>query len=318
VEFKDWRDETKYLRGQGVQLKDIVDQISKKYFPELSLVAVKSRVKRIIYKKHEGLNDEAHVALQNFTPKVVNSKWEGSSRITFGVVSDTHLNNQCTQLTYLHQFYDLAKSRGIKDIYHCGDIDDGEQMRVGHVYECYNQGGDAHIRHICNAYPRREGITTHFITGNHDASIWKKCGINIGEQIALRRSDMDYLGSDIALVNLTPNCKMELRHPWDGNAYALSYRPQKLVESLTDDDMPDILCIGHYHKQGYFWYKNVHTILAACFCSQTPFMKGKGLSAAIGGWIIDIIVDSKGHLLSISPEFIPFKKSITDDYKHYS
>ena len=318
MNFDSYKEEIKFLRGQGRAFREIVDIIHQKYFKDTDPRLVQYRVSNVLYRrKKEAKVPEKRIMLQNFSPVVSSSDWDGVESIRFGVVSDTHFNNVCTQITHLNTFYDIAQAAGVKDIYHCGDIDDGHQMRVGHIYECYKTGGDAHIEHICNAYPQRDGITTHFITGNHDASIWKQCGINIGPQIAERREDLHYLGPDVAIVNLTDKCTLELRHPWDGTSYALSYKPQKLIESLSDEEKPSILCIGHYHKQGSFLYRGVYTLLTGCFCSQTPFMKGKGLAATVGGWLVEVLVDREGNLRSITPQFIPFSKSITDDYKSY-
>ena len=124
-------------------------------------------------------------------------------------------------------------------------------MRPGHQYECYEQGADDHVREIIKVYPKREGIKTYFITGNHDASIIKRCGYDIGYPIANQRDDMIYLGQSDAVVNLTPNCTLELRHPIDGTAYALSYKLQKMIESMSGGEKPNILAVGHYHKESF-------------------------------------------------------------------
>ena len=87
---------------------------------------------------------------------------------------------------------------------------------------------------VIKNYPSRPGITTHFITGNHDASIYKQVGYDIGQAIARERPDMNYLGRDCAVINITPNCTLELRHPWDGTAYALSYKVQKMIEAMGE------------------------------------------------------------------------------------
>ncbi len=259
------------------------------------------------------------VAFENLKPKTHTSDWSGSQTITFGLMGDTQLNSKYTQLTYLHEFYKICAERGtITDVYHTGDIDEGEQMRVGHQYECYTQGADDHIAEIVKNYPRIDGIRTHFITGNHDSSVYKRCGIDIGDMIAKRRSDMHYLGRDCAVVNLTPNCTLELRHPWDGTAYALSYKLQKMIESMEADSKPNILAVGHYHKLEYMFYRNVHAFQTGCFQMQTPFTRGKGISVHLGGWIITVEVDDKGSILRIIPEMIPFYKGITDDYKNWS
>ena len=89
-------------------------------------------------------------------------------------MGDTQINSNYTQITHLHNLYDLYEREGITEVYHVGDIDEGEEMRKGHKYECYKQGADAHVEEIVKVYPKRNGITTHFITGNHDASMIKK------------------------------------------------------------------------------------------------------------------------------------------------
>lgn len=253
-------------------------------------------------------------SFENLVPKKHTADWDGVETIRFGLIGDTHFNSKYAQITYLHDFYSICAEEGISDVYHTGDIDEGEQMRVGHQYECYNQGADDHVSEIVARYPSHEGITTNFITGNHDASIYKKCGVDIGKAIAQKRPDMRYLGRDWAKVKLTPNCILELRHPWDGGAYALSYKPQKMIESMEADSKPNILAIGHYHKVDYMFYRNVHCFLTACFQSQTPFTRGKGLSVHMGGWMVTVRVDALGHVLRIIPEFVPFYKGIEDDY----
>lgn len=192
-------------------------------------------------------------------------------------------------------------------------------MRPGHVYENYRQGADDHISEIVKNYPYREGITTYFITGNHDASFRKSCGLDIGKQIVTKRSDMNYLGRDIANINITNNITMQLRHPWSASAYALSYRPQKIVESMEAAclDKPDILCIGHYHKIEYLFYHGVHVFQTGCFQSATPFTTGKGISVSMGGWIVTVETDSEGNLKTITPKAVVYNEAIKEDYKNW-
>lgn len=249
----------------------------------------------------------------------INLNIKPNKQITFGLISDTHFNSKYAQITYLNNFYDICKEQGITNIYHCGDIDDGEQMRPGHVYENYKQGADEHLNEIINLYPKRKGIITHFITGNHDASFRKSCGLDIGNYIINKRSDMNYLGRDVANINITDKITVQLRHPWSGSAYALSYRPQKIVESMEAAclDKPSILCIGHFHKMEYLYYHGVHVFQTGCFQSATPFTVGKGISVAMGGWIVTLEIDNEGKLKTITPKAVTFDKAIKDDYKNF-
>lgn len=280
-------------------------------------------IKRIPSPKVDVIGDEAvmpkenRIVVENQEPSILNVNWKGNRIVRFGLVGDTHINSKYTQLTYLHDIYNRFQHEGIKHVYHTGDIDEGEQMRTGHQYECYEQGADAHVREIINVYPKHDGITTHFITGNHDASLIKRAGYNIGVSIAEKRSDMEYLGPDCAIVMLTPNCSLELRHPWDGTAYAISYKSQKLIESIAGGEKTNILAIGHYHKAEYLFYRNVHCFQTGTFCAQTPFMKGKAISAHMGGWLVEIEVDELGHIQRIMPQFIPQYVGIKDDWKNW-
>lgn len=247
----------------------------------------------------------------------ISNQWKGEKVIRFGLMGDTQINSKFTQITHLHKFYDICQSEGLDRVFHTGDIDEGEQMRPGHQYECYEQGADDHVKEIVRVYPKREGIKTSFITGNHDASIIKRCGYDIGVPIASHRSDMEYLGQSSAVIELTPNCTIELRHPIDGTAYAMSYKIQKLIEAMSGGEKPNIIAVGHYHKTEYLFYRNVHAFQTGTFQAQTPWMKGKQISAHLGGWIVELHVDEAGTITRLKQEYIPFYKAIPDDWKNW-
>ncbi len=315
----DWKEKAIELYKAGVPKRTIARKLQAE-MSSINLEAARTRVRELIRglpenELREGETDFDLETLQNLVPERHVYGWNGDHVIRFGLMGDTQINSKYTQLTHLHAFYDKCQQLGVATVFHTGDIDEGEQMRPGHAYECYTQGADDHADEIAAVYPKREGITTYFITGNHDASLYKRAGMDIGKAIAARRPDMVYLGRDCAVVELTPNCTLGLRHPWDGTAYALSYKPQKIVEAMDPDTKPNILAIGHYHKLEYFFYRNVHVFQTGCYQSQTPFTRGKGISVHTGGWIVECSVTPDGSISSIIPRLIPVYASIPDDYK---
>jgi len=251
------------------------------------------------------------------TVNTIKKDWDGERTIRIGLMGDNQSASKYTQITHLNDFYDRMQSEGIKDIYHTGDIDEGDQMRQGHQFECYVQGADDHVEEIVKNYPMRKGITTHFITGNHDHSILKRAGHDIGVSISKQRSDMKYLGQSQASIYLTPNCKLDLNHPCDGTAYAISYKIQKMIEALSGGEKPSIMATGHYHKAEYIFYRNIHSIQTGCFQAQTSWMRGKGIAAMIGGWLVDISVTDEGEITKFTPTFFPYYKAIAEDYKNW-
>lgn len=317
--MEDWHQLAVELAATGLNAREVCERLTYEY----GLVVKYNTVKDYLWKVKTKLKNSAaqtaekRVVIQNQEPTAYDAKWSGAEIIKFAVISDTHIGSKYAQLTHLHNFYDRLVIEGVDTVYNAGDITEGLKMRPGHEYEVYTVSADEMREDVIKNYPCREGITTYFITGNHDASIYKHIGYDIGAAIASRRPDMKYLGRDCAKVNITPNCVLELRHPWDGVSYATSYKLQKMIESMESDSKPNIIAVGHYHKQLYMFYRNVHGLLTGCFQGQTPFFRGKGISSQLGGWIVTIRVIEDGTIVGFDPEFVPYYSSIPDDYKDY-
>jgi predicted phosphodiesterase len=228
-----------------------------------------------------------------------------------GVLSDTHVGSLYSNQALLELAYAVFKKEGIEHVYHSGDIVAGEHMYRGQEYELVSHGLDGQVRAVAERYPNHKGITTHFITGNHDLSFYNGAGCDIGEKIAQLRPDMDYIGREEQDI-LIKNVKIRLSHPGKGTAYALSYHPQKYIESLTGGDKPHILVIGHYHKaEALPFYRNIYAIQAGCTEAQTPFMRRRNISAMMGFWTLEFGIDSHGPN-KVSSTFYPYFNRIGD------
>lgn len=90
------------------------------------------------------------------------SKLSGKE-ISFGLVSDTHLCNEHSRLDILEAAYDTFQKAGIKEVYHAGNIIDGEFKF--NRYELLAHGVHEQANYLADHYPQREGITTYFISG---------------------------------------------------------------------------------------------------------------------------------------------------------
>lgn len=228
-------------------------------------------------------------------------------QIRIGLLGDTQLGSLYERLDVLEAAYDVFEREGIKNVYHCGDLLDGEKMYRGHEYEIHVHGADSQVSYCVEKYPQRKGITTHFILGNHDISFWKHAGLNVGWGIINKRKDMNYLGreeADIVLGSGERTITMRLSHPGKGTAYALSYHPQKYIESLTGGQKPHIVCFGHYHKAELLpCYRNIFAIQTGCIQSQTPFMRTRNIAAHIGFWILEFTVNEPSRVSRFKSEF---------------
>jgi hypothetical protein len=240
--------------------------------------------------------------------------WNGEQIIRFGVVSDCHLCSKYQQLTFLNHLYDIFQSEGISTVYNPGDITEGYKMRLGHEFEIFKFGADEQADYVIDVYPKRTGIVTKYITGNHDHSHIKNGGTDIGKIISNKRDDMVYLGMANAKVYITENCIVELNHPLDGASYALSYAPQKTIDAMSGGTKPNILLNGHHHKIFYMLYRNIHAYECGTTQAQTPWMLGKRLAANVGGLIIEVHVDKEGTITRCKGEYIPQYIALKNDY----
>ena len=202
-----------------------------------------------------------------------------------------------------------AYNRGITTVLHCGDLVDGNYLnRPEQPRQQFLHGFDEQVGYVVDMYPKVEGITTKYILGSHDETHYKNGQATVNNWISRCRDDMIYLGQDSAAININ-GVKIFMDHPGGGSAQALSYKPQKRIETLESDFKPKILLIGHYHKSYSFVYRNVRGIQVPCLCGKTQFQQKQGLSNVVGAYFLNIYSDNKGNIQYFEPEEIIFRQN---------
>jgi DNA polymerase II small subunit/DNA polymerase delta subunit B len=229
-----------------------------------------------------------------------------SNRLCFGITGDRHMGSLYHHGAALQAYYDYAQARGAARIYDCGDILAGHRVYKGQEFELRDLGFEAQLGRLASDSPRN--VPTSFITGNHDASFKNAAGVPVGKMIQQAVPEYTFLGEEQARVSMqTPNGPFDLMliHPGGGSAYALSYKLQKIIESLEGGTKPDMLANGHFHKAEMIpTYRNVCGLQAGTFERQTPFMARQGLAAHVGGWIMEVTVGNGCNV--IRGEFVAF------------
>lgn len=226
-----------------------------------------------------------------------------AQELSIGVISDTHLASRYASLEAVHRFYDICHQRGITTVLHCGDLLDGLNVYRGHLAELALPASlEEHIRFAVENYPRREGIKTLVLAGNHDLSYIKTGGLNPLPIIAQERDDIEHVGDLYAVVRLA-GVRIGLAHPEAGLTQAISYRAQKFVDAIPPSERPDILLVGHYHVSGYFIHQGVHIVLCGTTQQQTPYLRRKGLHPAITACILTLTARG-GKVERLVPEFV--------------
>jgi len=220
------------------------------------------------------------------------------------VIGDTHIGSKYEALDRLHDFYDLLERENVPIVIHAGDLTDGNGRQYkGHLNEVKVYGFENLLEYTVENYPKREGVKTVVISGNHDLSFWKQNGVDIVKAISRERDDILYAGQLSAYIEIN-GVKFYVVHPDGGMAYARSYKLQRMIEQM--EEKPDVVVRGHLHISMYLPYLRVHGFEAGCFQYQTPYLARKGLRPEIGGWILEIKAEN-GKIKEIKPRWISYK-----------
>lgn len=267
-------------------------------FMDLSPAKSKTLLKELQEEGYSLVEEKGQVKVS--APQVSSHVLEAVDR--FGALGDTHLGSKYERLDLLNRTYDRFQELGITKVFHTGNWIDGEARF--NFSDIHTHGLDNQINYFLEHYPQRKGITTYYIGGDdHEGWYQQKLNLDISrylQQKALQNGRTDlvnlgYMEADVKLGSIT----VRLLHPGGGSAYSISYTSQKIIESYAEDEKPDILLHGHYHKFEYLFLRGVHVFQTGCFQDQSPFMRKKRISAHLGAWCIEPIVDQSGKIIEM-------------------
>ena len=223
----------------------------------------------------------------------------------FGVVSDTHYGSIWSQPSMVNTFCYEAYNRGITDMFHIGDISDGDYhtIRPDYVKHVFLYGATAHVDYTAKTLPKYPGMKWKVICGSHDESHSFNYGpFDFGTELEKRRkSDLEYIGQDKGIVYFD-KCKIELFHPGGGTSRILSTKPQNGIDQIPSNTKPNLSLRGHYHKVYYMLYRNIHMLLCPCNVDQSRFMMKNEIPNLMGDYFVTIWYDDNGDIQYIETE----------------
>ena len=248
--------------------------------------------------------------VESSNPFERNEYFIGKRNIKFGLMGDTHMGNINYDKGLMKHAAKTFKKEKVDFVVHGGDIVDGwYQNRPLQIFESEAIGFDQQMKLAVEELSQLEQ-PLYFITGNHEENTYKRgAGIELGtsleDKLKNKGMEVHFLGNAEADMILEGGTRYKMLHPDGGTAYAISYRPQKIVESFSGGEKPQLLSIHHFHKAEYLFHRNVHTIQGGCLEGQTQFMRGKNIPAHKGFWVIDLQTRRGGQIDSIRPIFYP-------------
>jgi len=227
----------------------------------------------------------------------VKPRKEELTKKEFLVISDTHYGSIWCQPSMVNTAVYEAYNRGIEDVFHVGDITDGDYSRIrpNHVHEVFSYGATGQMEYVVKNLPKYKGIKYHAIAGSHDQTHQFNYGMILGEEVAKRRPDFEYLGQDRAYYYFD-NCKMEIFHPGGGTSRILSSKPQNGIDQIPSNTKPKISLRGHYHKIYIGSIRNIITLLCGCNVDQSSFMMKNEIPNLMCNYFVSIWYDKNGDI----------------------
>ena len=223
------------------------------------------------------------------------------------LISDTHLASKYDRVDILRYLYDKADSTHTNYILHSGDLTDGLSGRPQQLHELREVSYTGQRDYVIDKYPvSPPNCPTYFIAGNHDLWWIKQCGADICQDIASRRSDLIYLGSDCEDLHIG-NLRIRMYHGKGGCSYARSYKLQKYLDAIPPQELPHILQTGHTHNSFYMKQGDTHCFQTSCLEDLTPYARSLGLASDKSCWWVDVYFDSHGRPHSVKQELETFE-----------
>lgn len=233
----------------------------------------------------------------------------------FGVISDTHLGSVAERLDIVNKAFDRYAEVGVQVVFHQGDVTDGWAEYRGHINFVKVYGSQPQALRVIKSWPKRDGITTYMIAGNHDMDSYSKDKV---DRLSLvthgfthegkeyeGRKDIVYVGQYSHTYILPQQVTIHCLHPRGGNLYALSYKQQKRSEAMDRNLRPDLQLSGHYHVFNHCWLNHTHFISCPGMQDSTEFFVRLGLARSVGFLLVWYKIHG-GRFVYLRPELHMF------------
>lgn len=189
------------------------------------------------------------------------------NKFTFLVISDTHIGNIYENIELINKVYEYALTNDIRYVFHLGDMIEGISAddRFGSHSRIKREGAHEQVDFLTKNYPKKDGIDTLYILGNHDYRCLRE-GIDISRVIENRRLDMHFLGYQNSRIKI-------------GNRDVLLHHPFRIVkERKHDEELKDLyfnpefdlILRGHTHTNGIYFNDMGSLVVNVPACYSSP------------------------------------------------
>jgi predicted phosphodiesterase len=263
-------------------------------------IAVQNIAKQFNQKEIEAIAKSTGIGQVN--PLKVKIDFQGEE-IRFGFFTDPHMGSIYYREEFLDSFIRRCEEGRADFVVCAGDLTNGmDPRKYNLLYESTHIGFAAQKDYAVEQL-KRIPFPVYAVDGNHDRW-YEAMGAHIVDDICKEVPGSKYIGRDEGIIQIG-DISIMVFHGEDGSSYATSYRVQKLIESFTGGEKPNVLLCGHTHKQGYNFERNIHAVSGGALSTQSRWMRSKKLPCHSGYHFITMRVN-EGGVGEFTPTFKPF------------
>ena len=279
---------------------------------EQAIVDIRGSYKNLVFAKFDRtfyLSDTP-TWYSNFTDLSDKMPLEG----VFGAISDTHLCSVAERLDIVNKAYDRYAEAGCTVVLHAGDMTDGWDEYRGHINFVKIYGAAPQAIRAIKSYPKREGITTYVIGGNHDDESNRRKfdrlslvtnGLEHEGRHYDGRKDIVYAGQYSHTYIMPQQVTVHVIHPRGNMPYAISYKQQKRSEAMDRNLRPDLQISGHFHTFNFCWLNSTFFLALPGVQDETEYFKRLGLPRSVGFCLVYYRI-AEGKFAYLRPELHMF------------
>lgn len=230
---------------------------------------------------------------------------------TFAYMGDSHVASIFHLPKTMHAYLDQLVDKGVKHVFHSGDVIDGNGIYKGHSENLLTSSVEKQTDMAAEVFGKYDHQLRFWaIAGNHDYSFTQQNGVKPLALIEAKADNFKNLG-DMRADVIINGLRLRLLHGAGGRAYARSYPSQTYLRDyfsgLEREDMLDIphfLLMGHFHTKYHGKDHGIEVFQPGSFQDgDNEFCIRRGLTGPNGAWVITV-THRGGHIDELVSDYI--------------
>jgi len=241
-----------------------------------------------------------------------------SGDFRFGVIGDIHFGHKRCRVDFLQDYVYKAYGLGVRTMFYLGDALDGDYAHGR--FELAANGLDEQCAAAWHGLPQLEGLTYIGISGNHEATLGDRIGIDAGQYMQTYfekygRHDLQHIGRragwyQFQVEGAASAPLVYLWHPKGKGGVNFEPMLKRRINGMPRGQEPDFMFAGHLHGFCHVVHRDVRAFCMGTFHGHGgDFSNAIGTEQALQGVVISFELDSGGHIAAYTFKHYQYREA---------